>query len=871
MKKLFTLALLLLGLNICSADAQDRKTWDFTKGFSAVTIANLEADNANWTPSVNGSKKWAESKARSSANTELTATVNGQSWTLPETAGLLFGAKSAKHINVVYAEGSDDTHIWLNGAKGEDYIIIPGVPAGETITVTFSSHGGKDDRGFTVSTANVTDENGQSTFLSAGQSTVVLINNNAEATDVKLAAKTGGMHFYKIVIGEGDAEKNINIAYLYNGNENDEVLTYLKGREATTVTPINVNTTSVSATDLQAYDVTVVGASIPADNAIVSVLKEALPWTPVLNMNGTLYNTWGYGETSETSSVIVVANAKSSLFTDITFNDAMGFNAVVLNEDIATMTSVKLGEYFADDEVVANPLNDEGDGGDENFAAIHTHNITHNGYIYVPFVQNYTADAYLLLSNAINMLQNSKAEITAAAAPSISRVYKNLMTQVTIKAPNLPKARVFYTIDGSEPTVESTEYTEPLELTTACTLKAVAIAEGYTLSNVASLDVQIKEQPAAPSISYNMNEGNTKLTFACTTPETTIWYNFIGAVDTLKSTKYVDTVNVVITMPQDVTAFSTIGETTEAVFSEATTQRVLVKSPRVVIDVAAHFSAPQWTADNNPTGLAVANGKGMFSWGASAATMYTGEGVLGTDPETGDEIIIYSDEDLRPYEIVNEAGENPEWMLKSRGTCLIWQNTGAQTTNFGDNSNYNPMYSTDVDPLFPVTKNDIQFYKFFEGQPANASIETINKYQAPLDIVVLANMQGGPLLAQVSTDGENWETVGEIEKTGYSRMWGKSTLSYNGTDEVFVRITEEALSSGPKVFDIYIANQGDKSKELLQDLENELTGINEISAQPSTAAPAGIYRLNGVRLNSLQRGLNIVIGQDGQVRKVMMK
>jgi hypothetical protein len=181
------------------------------------------------------------------------------------------------------------------------------------------------------------------------------------------------------------------------------------------------------------------------------------------------------------------------------------------------------------------------------------------------------------------------------------------------------------------------------------------------------------------------------------------------------------------------------------------------------------------------------------------------------------------------------------------------------------------MYSTDVDPLFPVTKNDIQFYKFFEGQPANASIETINKYQAPLDIVVLANMQGGPLLAQVSTDGENWETVGEIEKTGYSRMWGKSTLSYNGTDEVFVRITEEALSSGPKVFDIYIANQGDKSKELLQDLENELTGINEITAQPSTAAPAGIYRLNGVRLNSLQRGLNIVIGQDGQVRKVMMK
>jgi hypothetical protein len=297
----------------------------------------------------------------------------------------------------------------------------------------------------------------------------------------------------------------------------------------------------------------------------------------------------------------------------------------------------------------------------------------------------------------------------------------------------------------------------------------------------------------------------------------------------------------------------------------------------VVIDVAAHFSAPQWTADNNPNGLAVANGKGMFTWGASAVSMWregTGTEETTVDPETGDEIVVitHQPEDMRDLEVVNEAGDNPQWALKSRGTCLIWQNTGAQTSNFGQDSNYNPSASTDVDPLFPVTKNDIQFYKFQAGETPNASIETLNKYQAPLDVVVLANMAGGPLLAQVSPDGEQWTTIGQIEKTGFARMWGKHTMSYDGTDEVFVRITQEEISAGAKVFDIYIANQGQQSLALLEELNRELDnadGIQEL--QPTTKTATVIYNLNGVRLNGTHRGVNIIRHSDGTIRKVMVK
>ncbi|MBP3842258.1 MAG: chitobiase/beta-hexosaminidase C-terminal domain-containing protein [Prevotella sp.] len=864
MKKLFTLALLMLGLNLGTADAQERKTWDFTQGISDETIADLKAD-ANWTVTTNDDGSFKQANEA----TKLSGPFMANGKLIQELEGLSLGtAGLSKNNNVIIFPNK----FRLNRNNSE--IIFPQLRNGQTITIVGrSANSTAENRGIKAAYDYMQLIEGPEDCLikaSLGEVTLKwqVVTSETEPVDIKFKMITGGVDFSLFMIDEGDAPETTQIAYLYNGMEEDQMLNHMQANELFVTTPIDVTTSTITAEQLQGYDVTIVGAGMPADNAAAQVVKEAMPWTPVLNLNADLYTTWGYGEPIEVPSVIVAKNTKDKLFADITFNDAMGFNAIVLNDDMAETKGLFLNEYFAGDPTPAATLNDTGDGPDDNIVAIHTHNIGHNGYIYLPYTENYTADGFTLFNNAINLLKKSKSEITPASAPTINRVYKDKLTLVAIKAPAQPKARVFYTTDGSDPTTESTLYTDTIKLTEPCTLKAAAIAEGYTLSNPAQLEVLIKEQPKTPVITAEMKGKETIIKIACESEDADIWYNFTGEVDTLKSTKYVDTIAVVITMPQNVTAFAVAGG---EVFSEAAYQRVLVEQPRVVIDVAAHFNATQWTADNNPAGLTVANGKGMFSWGASAASMYTGEGTPGTDPQTGDEITIYTDEDLREPEVVNEPGENPEWKLVSRGTCLIWQNLGAQTTNFGDDSNYNPLYSTDVDSLFPVTKNDIQFYKFYENEPGNGSIASINKYQAPLDVVVLANMSGGPLLVQVSTDEQNWQTIGTIEKNGYSRLWSKFTCSYDGTDEVFVRVTEEVASSGPKVFDIYIANQGEKSNALLEELQQELTGIHEIAAQPATTASAGIYRLNGVRLNSLQRGLNIVVGQDGQVRKVMMK
>ncbi len=77
-------------------------------------------------------------------------------------------------------------------------------------------------------------------------------------------------------------------------------------------------------------------------------------------------------------------------------------------------------------------------------------------------------------------------------------------------------AEIYYTTDGSTPTVKSTKYTKAISISKSCTLKAITVKDGVLVSDVLSVDYTIKRssggggssRPSSPStytVSFDLN------------------------------------------------------------------------------------------------------------------------------------------------------------------------------------------------------------------------------------------------------------------------------------------------------------------------------------------------------------------------------
>ena len=63
---------------------------------------------------------------------------------------------------------------------------------------------------------------------------------------------------------------------------------------------------------------------------------------------------------------------------------------------------------------------------------------------------------------------------------------KSLTRHTLNTAQPIENVTIYYTTDNSTPTTTSTQYTSPFEITKNCTVKAIAVAQGYSASDVAS-------------------------------------------------------------------------------------------------------------------------------------------------------------------------------------------------------------------------------------------------------------------------------------------------------------------------------------------------------------------------------------------------
>ena len=882
MKKLFLSVIALfvaIGVNA--------QRWDFTN-WSAETVANLKAANVSGTEwsDIEKAGGTAADIAKENCFWEVTAhgseegspmTIGGEP--VKELEGLLFIHTKDRSLAIAVNYGDCTSlngngfgpyhgpqYLWFGG-KNLNYIVIPKVKPGTEIKIGVESHKVTDARGLQLfvgrgnSGTQLKDIEGNDvgypkTYedLSWYVPTDLTDTPNEDGTFDITLRNNNGCHLYYIQVGD-DTGKSYTAGYLYAGETAAEELPLynaVKGLENLTLNAINVDAALPTKEELMAYDAVVLDGSLPADNAaLVGLLKENLYWQPVFNVNAPLAEALGLGSVIDLEMELGWAyDAKDRVFVGMEeyYVDSVKF--AMTNGEVMPVAMKVTGQQNIDRLVTSCSMEEYEVYADTVIAYIY--NSGHNQYTYYGVSGDYAEGTDVLVSNLFAQTLYSKADVTPAFKPSFASEYKHLETVVSISGSNRNPV-IYYTTDGTDPILGvSPVYTEPITVSTeGVTIKAIAISDGYLVSEVASIEVPLYNQAQQPVISYEGNGMTENAVITITSPEegVEIWYNFTESNDKKLSTKY----DGPITLPISATisAFA-VSDTLGLISSELVSTQILANVDKIRRDELAHFQVNNagWntlenlTLDGEPMTAWVSNNY-YFSWGKTPTQSYETVGDPKTD-ENGDFIVdengnfIYETQD-KPLSVTLNAAD-PDWRLVSRGQVMIYQ-SNTLGGNVGDGSGYNPERAEDyLEQL--GTKGDIQMAGIASGDKPTAAIESTKKFAGPFNVVsIIANVgSGGLMVVETSKDGVAWELLGDTLQTAtVKRLYKKFEVAYEGTDEVYVRVAS-AKNSSQAVHDIYVFNQGEKSAAMRDEL---VSGIKETLA-PETVVVKPVKKiLNG--------------------------
>ena len=140
-----------------------------------------------------------------------------------------------------------------------------------------------------------------------------------------------------------------------------------------------------------------------------------------------------------------------------------------------------------------------------------------------------------------------------AATPTFSPSYGVVPQTVSIADATFGST-IYYTTDGTTPTTSSSVYSTPLYVTSAKTVKAIAVASGYTQSSVASASFTTMAQAAAPieagpNYGYNSPYSYSPVSVAWSdsTPGASIRCTLDGSAPTGSSTLYTGPISITVT------------------------------------------------------------------------------------------------------------------------------------------------------------------------------------------------------------------------------------------------------------------------------------------------------------------------------------
>ncbi len=888
MKRTFILTIMAWMLTV-TVSAQSHRRWDFTN-WSQQTIENLKAEAAQTRP-ANG---WSDIEKKGDDKEGAVApeatkdncfwltdsegawltdpeggSLKANGMVIPETEGLIFNPaytlKRSLAIAVNYPSTSlgqyaGEQYLWLGGgSQNLACFVIPNVTVGQKIVMTVESHKPSDTRGVELYVGSVSAENKigdsfkpttQETYTWENWTLPETIEEPTSTVDI-IVYNTSGCHLYNIEVGEDTGQKR-SVGLIYNGDlSNDLTYTTMNATPTLDVKPIEANG-SLSLESLTDYDAVVVSSTVNDESAI-NALKTIRPFVPMLNLNASLYPKWGYGEATEAGIPFATVLAPNhALFSNMFLIEDTNADTPTFVMEVTGNEShpalAQLAGPFANDAILARPYqNDE-------LVSIHAHNMSHNGYLYLPFSQEVlekTSNS-IILENAVAILATSKSPVTAAPKPTITLAYNKLNTDVTMKS-GVPGAQIFYTLDGSTPTEESTLYTEPINVTTELTIKAVALGDGYLLSDVAEQLVDLKDQATAPTIAVNQDGDKAIVTITSDAADAEIWFNLIGSDNKARSQKY--------TEPIELKGSATVGAFVEAyegfLRSELATQQVNLPNAVTYTELLTKFEG----ASFNAIGNVLNGGFPYYSEQIIDSKVYkdvNGEDSIVNTYQKRDSMVVYNLSD--------------DWHIKTFGQGLYY--TKATTEhNVASAKGYNPeTVFDDQNSVGEITSNAVQFQvvskKDGDGRldPPSASLETVKPFEGPFEVGVYysgKNVNSDHVLdVFVSTDTlnvESWTKIGELYSVSQPyydgnsdksfRVWKRGSAVYQGTDPVFVKVASVENAKDVNIFTIVVKAPG------------VVEAITTTSSS-KTVSDGYIYDLQGRKLNGIpQKGIYIKNGK----------
>ena len=136
---------------------------------------------------------------------------------------------------------------------------------------------------------------------------------------------------------------------------------------------------------------------------------------------------------------------------------------------------------------------------------------------------------------------SSAPSTTAAATPTFSPAAGTYTSAQTVTISDTTSgAKIYYTIDGTTPTSSSTLYSAPIAVSATKTVKAIAIAGGFSNSAIGSAAYTINLPAATPTFSpaAGTYTSTQSVAISDTTTGATIYYTIDGTTPTTSSAVY---------------------------------------------------------------------------------------------------------------------------------------------------------------------------------------------------------------------------------------------------------------------------------------------------------------------------------------------